>query len=84
MEVFSDKKHQKTSKILFCSFCDFTCCKKGDWNRHILRPKHINLTLSNGVSDKKNIYKCDNCDKCYNSRNGLWNHKKNVLVKIQI
>ena len=79
MEVFSDKKHQKTSKILFCSFCDFTCCKKGDWNRHILRPKHINLTLSNGVSDKKNIYKCDNCDKCYNSRNGLWNHKKKCI-----
>ena len=79
MEVFSDKKHQKTSKLLYCSFCDFSCCKKGDWNRHILRPKHINLTLSNGVSDKKNIYTCDNCDKCYNSRNGLWNHKKKCI-----
>jgi hypothetical protein len=75
MDVFCDKNDQKNINQFVCTVCDFTCCKKGDWNRHVLRPKHINLTNSN-ASDNKNIYSCDTCDKIYNSRNGLWNHKK--------
>lgn len=80
MEVFSDKKHQKTSPNFFCDFCHFSCFKKGDWDRHIIRPKHINLTISNkNVTEKtsKNInIICALCNKEYKSRNGLWNHKK--------
>jgi hypothetical protein len=75
MEVFGDKKTSKNINKFICEICDFSCCKKGDWNRHIMRPKHINLTLSN-TSDEKNIYFCEICKKKYNSRNGLWNHKK--------
>ena len=82
MEVFSDKKHQKTSKNIkqfFCKECDFSCCKKGDWNRHILRPKHLNLTKSNEfvtIKTSNSSNKCDLCGKEYKSRNGLWIHKK--------
>ena len=25
-----------------CDICNFSCSKKGDWNRHIIRPKHLN------------------------------------------
>ena len=79
MEVFGDKKHQKNIKQFVCELCDFRCCKKGDWNRHIIRAKHINLTKSNNfVTEKtsKNINLCDLCNKEYKSRNGLWSHKK--------
>jgi hypothetical protein len=81
MVTFSDNKTSKNIPKFYCNLCDFLCCKKGDWNRHILRQKHINLTLSNDVCDNKtskNIspYTCNICDKNYNSRNGLWNHKK--------
>jgi hypothetical protein len=76
MEVFCDKKTSKNISNFVCKVCHFSCCKKGDWNRHIQRPKHINLTLSNACGDNKNTYTCDICDKIYNSRNGLWNHKK--------
>lgn len=76
MEVLCDKKTSKNIANFVCKVCDFSCCKKGDWNRHIQRPKHINLTLSNACCDIKNTYTCDICDKIYNSRNGLWNHKK--------
>ena len=75
MDVLCDKLEKKNINQFVCAVCDFKCCKKGDWNRHITRPKHINLTNSN-ASDNKNIYSCDTCDKIYNSRNGLWNHKK--------
>ena len=81
MVTFSDKKTSKNIPKFYCNICDFICCKKGDWNRHVLRQKHINLTLSNDICDNKtskNIspYTCNICDKIYNSRNGLWNHKK--------
>ena len=79
MEVFGDKKTSKNIKNFFCEVCDFSCCKKGDWNRHITRAKHINLTSSNGFvteNTSKGINICDICSKEYKSRNGLWNHKK--------
>ena len=79
MEVFGDKKHPKNTKKFVCETCDFKCCKRGDWNRHILRLKHINLTKSNNfVTEKtsKSINICEFCSKEYKSRNGLWTHKK--------
>jgi hypothetical protein len=76
MEVFGDKKTSKNIKNFSCNICDFLCSKKGDWTRHINTSKHINLTLSNKTGDKKNTYICSICNKVYNSRNGLWNHKK--------
>lgn len=83
MEVLGDKKTSKDIKKFVCKECDFSCCKKGDWNRHILRPKHINLTTSNGYETKntsaKNI--CNICEKEYESRNGLWNHKKKCNIE---
>ena len=79
MEVFGDEKTSKNIKKFFCEDCDFSCSKKGDWHRHILRAKHINLTNSNkSVTEKasKNINVCELCSKEYKSRNGLWSHKK--------
>lgn len=58
-----------------CDFCDFKCCKKGDWNRHILTIKHKRLTKSD-ENLHKNINQCSICSKIYKSRNGLWCHKK--------
>jgi len=74
MEVFCDKKTSKNIKIFECKKCNFICCKKGDWNRHILRPKHINLTTCDDSVTEK-TYLCE-CGKGYQSRNGLWSHKK--------
>ena len=77
---------QKTSKNLtkfVCDVCDYSCSKKGDWNRHILRPKHIKLTnmiqqdTENGSKDINtlNQYMC-NCGNTYKHHSGLWRHKK--------
>ena len=86
MEVFGDKKTSKNIKQFYCEICDFSCYKKGDWNRHIVRPKHINLTNSNkNVTEKTSISIniCDICSKEYKSRNGLWNHKKKCKEETQ-
>jgi hypothetical protein len=75
MDKIGDKITSKNIQNFSCEICDFKCCKKGDWNRHITTPKHKNLTLSNSFYIK-NIHSCNICNKNYSSRNGLWNHKK--------
>ncbi len=87
MEVFSDNKTSKNIYKFFCEPCDFKCCKKGDWNRHIMRPKHLDLTMSNaGVTEKtsKCVNVCVICSKEYKSRNGLWHHQKQCKVEKEI
>jgi len=62
-----------------CEKCDFKCCKKGDWNRHILTSKHINVTSCDDVHKNTSKYTCVNCEKCFKSRNGAWSHKKKCV-----
>jgi hypothetical protein len=71
---------QNAEKFI-CSICDFKCCKLSNYNSHLLTNKHIaNASGNNGdiikISEPK-ILVCDKCNKKYNSRNGLWKHKKN-------
>jgi hypothetical protein len=76
MGTFGDKKNIKNIQKFECLKCNFICSKKGDWNRHLLRPKHKNLTFGDAlVTEKTPNYICE-CGKEYQSRNGLWSHKK--------
>jgi hypothetical protein len=69
----------KNVKKFICEKCDFECCKKGDYNRHILTPKHLLLTEKHQNTSNHN---CLYCDKKYKSRVGLWNHKKKCTQNI--
>jgi hypothetical protein len=80
MDVNSDKNTSKYTKKFYCEPCDFKCCKKGDWNRHLLTAKHIKLTIANEFNIKK--YQCQICNKIYESRNGIWKHSKICNTKI--
>ena len=85
MEVLSDLKTSKNINKFYCNSCDFGCSKKGDWTRHIARPKHINIAkCDTQVTKKTYIYICELCDKKYSSRNGLWKHKQICNVKNEI
>jgi hypothetical protein len=59
-----------------CLNCDFKCSKQSDWNRHILRPKHLDRTKLNILEHKKNQFICKHCNKIYKARNSLWYHEK--------
>ena len=71
-------KTQKNSEKRLCKLCDFTCSKKSEWDRHILRPKHIRNTQES-INDikkaEKNTHTC-NCGKNYKYYSGLWKHSK--------
>jgi hypothetical protein len=64
-----------------CIVCDFRCSKKGDWSRHIMRPKHkINEQMIQNDTNKtsesiKNDYTCE-CGRIYKYHSGLYRHKK--------
>ena len=64
---------QKNSSY-FCEKCQFTTSNKNDYSSHILTAKHKLRTNSQNFEQK--AYCCDNCDKSYSSRNGLWYHLK--------
>ena len=78
MEATDIKK--KNEKKYFCEKCDLITCKKTDYNRHILTSKHKLATNSNHLATKNEIiykpFTCDNCNKEYCDRTGLWRHKK--------
>jgi hypothetical protein len=70
------QKLEKTCAKFVCEICNFKCSTITDWNRHIVRPKHVKTT---GVTTEKSAittYECDNCKKLFNDRAGHWRHKK--------
>jgi len=50
------EKHQENIKKFVCVICDFSCCKKGDYNRHITTSKHLKIIemVNNGKKKHQN------------------------------
>jgi len=70
-----------------CVQCHFITSNKCDFSRHLLRAKHLkncekltNLTDSTqNPPQKTQEHICENCEKVYKSRVGLWSHKKKCI-----
>ncbi len=76
------KKTQKNAIEYICNICDFYSCNKSDYSRHLQTKKHISnnsATFSNINIAKEKKYKCDNCQKEYINRTGLWRHNKKCI-----
>ena len=79
----TDDVTPKNAGNFYCDVCDYSCCKRGDWTRHITRPRHVklaNMTQQDTENDAKDIntlnqYMC-NCGNTYKHHSGLWRHKK--------
>ena len=82
---------QKVAPRFCCETCDYNTDKKSSYDKHLITTKHIKLTNVNDLSnfschkvatDIKEFI-CDNCNKHFKSRVGLWKHKKNCnLVEL--
>lgn len=86
LERMATKMYKKNAVIFCCEICHFNTCKNSNFEIHIKTKKHlsnISTTISNIESTKKmNI--CENCNKSYNDRSGLWRHKKTCKPHEQI
>ena len=76
------EKMKKNDNIYCCDLCDFSTCKKTNYDLHLQTKKHTSnslATLSNTKKEKPN-FQCNKCNKIYNDRTGLWRHKKTCLA----
>jgi hypothetical protein len=85
METFGDVIKQKISKKYCCKLCDYETSRKSNMDNHFQSAKHQNNVLGDTGDKNKQILSkikqncsnliCENCNKQYMSRNGLWKHK---------
>jgi len=66
-------KNPKIPKEYNCLSCNFKTKHKGDYNKHLLTPKHI--TIMEYGSKPQKTYTCE-CGKEYKDRQNLYRHKK--------
>ena len=74
-----DKKMPKNAEVYCCELCDFKCCKRSNYDKHILTLKHKKRTNGGQMDDalhEDHIYDCV-CGNEYKHRQGLWKHKQN-------
>jgi hypothetical protein len=75
---------EKVAQKFYCKTCDYHTSKKSSYDKHILTAKHLKVTQVTTPGDIKVAQKencCEFCHKKYNSRNGLWKHKKLCELK---
>ncbi len=93
METLGDEIMPKLCPKFICKYCDYSTSKKSSFDNHNLSAKHLKrlkgdaqVTQSDEIMPKicHLKYQCENCNKSYESRNGLWKHKNsNNCVKIE-
>ena len=75
------KKSLKKSPFFSCKFCDYSTCKKCDFDKHVSTRKHELMVSLETMETKKSqkvaqLNECEKCKKKYNTRSGLWKHIK--------
>ena len=88
MTTKNNEKVTKSIHNFYCEKCDYGTSKKGNIDKHYATTKHTKttvLTTNHNVNEafcsfKK--YSCDNCEKKFNDRAGLWRHKKKCSTNI--
>ena len=73
--------HNKEHEYI-CECCKYITNNKKDFNKHLMTSKHKNNENYNkNVPKIPILFSCE-CGKKYNYRASLYNHKKNVMLKI--
>ena len=78
MEILETKSSIKVATNLYkCIFCDYTTCRKNNFDKHIMTPKHIRKSNGNEkVAKSSTAFNCSNCGKKYYTKSGIWKHKR--------
>jgi hypothetical protein len=86
------EKGEKREDKFHCIYCDYKCCVKFSYERHLLTSKHIKQVkmkqnetneTKKEKKEKKEKYTHDNscdCGLVFNSRTTLWRHKKTCII----
>jgi hypothetical protein len=89
METLGNQKLQKSCNFLICEICDYSTCRKSSYDKHLLTSKHEKQASGNVMETKscKKLQKvahisycCENCNKNFTNRSGLWKHTQKCIV----
>jgi len=76
------KSGKKMANNYYCEKCDYKCCKIYNWKKHLDTSKHtqetneIILEKQSGKKGQNIKICCENCNKEFKTRSGLWKHSK--------
>ncbi len=70
------KKVQKSSDKFFCETCNYTTCRKSQFNRHLMTAKHQILINPNMKSSPPVMQHVCNCGRIYKHLSSLCAHRK--------
>jgi hypothetical protein len=73
-----EKSSKKVPKKYYCADCDYTTCKKSQWNRHIMTAKHKNAinAIYNAIQKSSDKFTCKICNKTLKHLSSLYRHQK--------
>ncbi len=72
----------KSSNNFYCCFCDYSTCRKSQYERHLTTRKHKMITNDyKKVPEKITSKHVCECGKQYKHRQGLYTHKKTCNFK---
>jgi hypothetical protein len=90
----ANKKSQFVPLVYNCETCDYTCCVKKDYAKHLSTRKHANANETNKTTNKKSHFvplefNCETCNKKYKHRSSLSKHKKtcfpeNIIISTNV
>ena len=69
------EKSPKVSAKFVCDICNYRCCKRSEYNKHLLTAKHKILQNPTYGDNNINTYSCP-CGKTYKHSSTLYAHKK--------
>jgi len=81
METFGNNLDAKSCTLFYCKKCDYGTSRKSSYNKHCdsIKHKKVDLETFGNILDAKSCIKiltCENCEKHFKNRSGLWKHKK--------
>lgn len=88
METLGNKIQQISAMKYYCKYCDYGTSRKYNFETHNSSAKHKILTNGNQNQQHKQLvsntthHSCENCDKKFKNRSGLWKHNKKCPNKI--
>ena len=80
-------KVSKVSKEYFCESCNYKCCNKTNFEKHLHTQKHKKqiMEISGNMVMEKLVenFACENCERVFKTNSGLWKHtNKNVCKEV--
>jgi hypothetical protein len=86
MTTNNNAKVAKSCNKFYCENCQYGTMRKSSFDKHNLTAKHMKTTINNAKVAKSCdiIYSCNNCEKYFKDRPGLWRHKKKCTAPLNV